>query len=69
MHGRRIGVLEVDRTAAVQPDAPPSVVLELDAVPFDVDHPHAVAVRDVQGRIVAGDPRPIARRQLAAGRW
>ena len=53
MDGRRIGVLEVDWAAAVQSEAPPSVVLELDAVLFDVDHPHAVAVRDVQGRIVA----------------
>src|SRR6266480_116882 len=48
VHGRRVGVFEVKGAATVQLDAPSFLVLEPDAFRADVEHPHAIPVRDVQ---------------------
>src|SRR5204862_2896651 len=59
--------LKVQRATAVQFDTPSLFVLEPDAFRADVEHPHAIPIRDIQGGRIAGDPCPVTWRQLAAG--
>src|ERR1035438_1094866 len=67
MHGTGIGMLKMQRVTAIEINAPSLFVFEGDTVGGHFQYAHPVTVGDIEGGIISGDARPIARRKLAIG--